>query len=207
MCFIGRQQCVDGIDEDNCGNLEYNECENDEYRCRNRVCIDAQYLLDSDYDCPDWSDEQIDSVLHDINACPVKLSLNCDEGFFSSADGEIITEYSRFNKQSFDRNCKNYRDRNFMCELYSSHPTWTSKNGHCLEKEDEINEDEDMCIFYLKCTLTKSEKHISCNCERHDCIENMKHFCKERRNNVFYPISYILAPLIYTLHDIGCQLF
>jgi hypothetical protein len=42
----GRQQCQDGWDEENCDKLEFNECDDDEYRCLNGMCIPEQYFLD-----------------------------------------------------------------------------------------------------------------------------------------------------------------
>ena len=37
------QQCDNGWDEENCDKLEFNECEDDEYRCRNGMCIPEEY--------------------------------------------------------------------------------------------------------------------------------------------------------------------
>lgn len=42
----GRQQCMDGMDEEACDLLEFNECEDDEYRCSNGMCIPDVYFLD-----------------------------------------------------------------------------------------------------------------------------------------------------------------
>ena len=42
----GEQQCMDGKDEENCDKLEFNECEEDEYRCVNGMCIAEQYWID-----------------------------------------------------------------------------------------------------------------------------------------------------------------
>jgi hypothetical protein len=40
------QNCMDGIDEENCDKLEFNECEDNEYRCTNGMCIPEEYWLD-----------------------------------------------------------------------------------------------------------------------------------------------------------------
>ena len=42
----GQQDCMDGYDEENCDKLEFNECEDGEYRCVNGMCIDEEYWLD-----------------------------------------------------------------------------------------------------------------------------------------------------------------
>jgi hypothetical protein len=44
----GEQQCENGRDEENCDKLEFNECEEDEYRCRNGMCIPEEYWLDGE---------------------------------------------------------------------------------------------------------------------------------------------------------------
>lgn len=42
----GRQQCINGTDEEACDLLEFNECDEDEYRCSNGMCIPSVYFLD-----------------------------------------------------------------------------------------------------------------------------------------------------------------
>ncbi|CAF1444251.1 unnamed protein product [Adineta ricciae] len=42
----GYQQCIHGLDEENCDLLEFNECEVDEYRCDNGMCIAEEFWLD-----------------------------------------------------------------------------------------------------------------------------------------------------------------
>lgn len=56
----GRIDCLgDGIDEKNCFNLEINECEQNEYRCHNGMCIPEQFINDNfiNPDCLDHTDE------------------------------------------------------------------------------------------------------------------------------------------------------
>ncbi len=47
----GKQQCMLGVDEDNCDLLEFNECEPDEYRCRNGMCVPEEYFVDGKSFC------------------------------------------------------------------------------------------------------------------------------------------------------------
>ena len=42
----GVQRCLNGTDEENCDLLEFNECEDDEFRCRNGMCIAEEFWLD-----------------------------------------------------------------------------------------------------------------------------------------------------------------
>ena len=50
----GEQQCENGWDEENCDKLEFNECEENEYRCRNGMCIPEEYWLDGEYNIFVW---------------------------------------------------------------------------------------------------------------------------------------------------------
>jgi hypothetical protein len=43
------QRCSNGIDEENCDKLEFNECEDDEFRCTNGMCISEEFWLDGKY--------------------------------------------------------------------------------------------------------------------------------------------------------------
>jgi hypothetical protein len=45
----GLQRCKSGIDEENCDLLEFNECEDDEFRCTDGMCIPEQSWLDGKY--------------------------------------------------------------------------------------------------------------------------------------------------------------
>lgn len=44
----GVQRCENGIDEENCDYLEFNECEDDEFRCTNGMCIAEEFWLDGE---------------------------------------------------------------------------------------------------------------------------------------------------------------
>ncbi len=37
---------MDGIDEENCDEMEMNECTKNEFRCQNGLCIPEEYWLD-----------------------------------------------------------------------------------------------------------------------------------------------------------------
>jgi len=84
---------MDGVDEDHCEVLEFNECEDDEYRCANGMCIPEQYWLDGDYDCTDWTDE-IGIVAGSGLNCFYTPFFGCDEHVclnnqWSCGDGEF----------------------------------------------------------------------------------------------------------------------
>jgi hypothetical protein len=44
----GVQRCLNGIDEENWDKLEFNECEDDEFRCRNGMCIAEEFWFDGE---------------------------------------------------------------------------------------------------------------------------------------------------------------
>jgi low density lipoprotein-related protein 2 len=87
---------MDGVDEEFCDKLEFNECEEDEYRCANGMCIPGEYWLDGEYDCMDWSDEMrifVDSG----NPCITLPNLDCDEHLclydqYSCGDGQCYRQ-------------------------------------------------------------------------------------------------------------------
>jgi hypothetical protein len=37
---------MDGVDEENCHMIEMNECVENEFRCRNGLCVPEEYWLD-----------------------------------------------------------------------------------------------------------------------------------------------------------------
>jgi hypothetical protein len=45
----GTQRCSNGTDEENWDKLEFNECEDDEFRCTNGMCIPEEFWLDGEY--------------------------------------------------------------------------------------------------------------------------------------------------------------
>ncbi|CAF4819330.1 unnamed protein product, partial [Rotaria sp. Silwood2] len=56
----GKVDCLDGgLDEQNCWQLEVNDCEDNEYRCTNGQCIPYTFFLDEEAmpDCLDGTDE------------------------------------------------------------------------------------------------------------------------------------------------------
>ena len=115
---------MDGIDEDHCEELEYNECENNEYRCADGSCIPEQFWLDGQFDCSDKTDEQTltDFFRDNPYFCPSTSSqFDCDEatsalyGFYCG-DGQVVQDDVRFDL------CYNYRNIMYFCELAENIP-------------------------------------------------------------------------------------
>ncbi|CAF1160701.1 unnamed protein product [Rotaria sordida] len=109
MCLDWREICDgrldsfnDGIDESQCFELEINECNENEYRCHNGLCIPKQFWNDEfdEAECLDKSD------LLNIPDCPdIYLQLyifSCaeyacrpDEGQFPCGDGQCVENFGK----------------------------------------------------------------------------------------------------------------
>ncbi|CAF1058675.1 unnamed protein product [Adineta steineri] len=133
----GAQQCTDGTDEENCDLLEFNECDPNEYRCDNGMCIDDIYFLDGEYDCADWSDEMNKA---DSDGCShMPLAFNCDEHqcrrfHWSCGDGQCFSPTSRMGFQEFiskKKSCVSMRELAYACETTIGMQLWTLPNGLC----------------------------------------------------------------------------
>jgi hypothetical protein len=196
---------MDGIDEDHCEELEFNHCEENEYRCQDGSCIAEQYWLDGTFDCSDKSDEQqIGNYIEDSEQCPVtSFQFNCDEATaqykdFSCGDGQFI--FREFHGQI---ECDNYRRNMFFCEFMWNVFTenmWTLENGHCvnegwIEKNFIDMDEQEKCVFYLKCHLTNG-KNVGCK----EAMNNFHSLCKDKRIN--YPSQPFFTPYIYTVYEL-----
>jgi hypothetical protein len=93
----GKKDCLDASDEDNCWQLELNECPESEYRCHNGQCIPIEFLRDiSDQpDCLDGTDEGP----YALQGCYNSPNFHCEEHMcqpggdeFPCGDGECAKE-------------------------------------------------------------------------------------------------------------------
>ncbi|CAF1535668.1 unnamed protein product [Adineta ricciae] len=124
----GRIDCLgDGIDEMNCLQLEINECESNEYRCHNGMCIPEDFVNDHAYntDCLDRTDENNFDELKigrsfGFTFCYQDPTFRCEESdhFFGlrgfvCGDGQNIKMQTAF-AMNFDATsylyCKNRRN-------------------------------------------------------------------------------------------------
>ena len=205
----GIQQCMFGYDEENCDKLEFNECEENEYRCVNGMCIPNEYFLDGDYDCMDLSDEK---EPFDSRQCMFEeVRLECDErtcprNSWSCGDGQCILDRLAFQKfPPTLLTCRNRRDQFFMCESHFSERLWTLTNGKCyLEipsfqiKNDSLLRSADNCTFFVKCVLSDSGIQ-PCPCKQLDfCYQNLTNPCPD--DSIAYPHGPIIAPYIRLIY-------
>ncbi|CAF3593783.1 unnamed protein product [Rotaria sp. Silwood1] len=226
MCFDwrdicdGHQQASFGMDEQNWDMLEFNECEDDEFRCVNGMCIAEEFWLDGDQDCMDWSDE----VLRASDMCfYTPDAIDCDEHVclrqeYSCGDGQCISWNDRIPFQrSLPRStdCFNKRNLNYMCELSLRQRTWTLANGLCWPDENyddplyspwhiinstsKVSNQE--CNYLFRCFFTDNFER-DCPCKDYDCIEIMKRVCP-MKSHVNYPAPGLINNNTFILYDLS----
>ena len=124
----GRVDCIDGgEDELSCFALEMNECENDEYRCHNGLCIPQKFVGDGTAECLDRSDilthtDREDNSI-DVNVREfIWKEQGCRPGqrSFTCGDGRCVRDFET---------CRNGRDHIIN--------TWIS-SGASLTKQCRI---------------------------------------------------------------------
>ena len=204
----GVQQCLFGIDEENCDRLEFNECESDEYRCMNGMCIPDEYFLDGEHDCMDWSDEM---QYYDDALCPLEeASFRCDDHVcqpnkWSCGDGQCIVDRLRFQRTVDPKFiCWSRRDKNHICEMQAVFRLWTLPNGQCIRenKYKELNFAKrtilDECQYLVKCALSAAAEML-CPCRSESCADRIKGICPHQL--IQYPIGGIMAPYILFLYN------
>ena len=204
----GKQQCMSGYDEENCDKLEFNECEDDEYRCMNGMCIPEEYFLDGEYDCMDLTDEK---QLFDDEICAFQAaSFECDDRVclpnrWSCGDGQCIKdrlEYQDRNLISTD--CVNKRAEYYMCEMYGRYKRWTLPNGKCFpsNRYEELNAANrttaEECIYLIKCAISRGAEK-NCPCNGTNCVDRLNIVCPPV--DIQYPNGGIIAPYVYHVYN------
>lgn len=212
----GQQQCMDGLDEESCDKLEFNECEENEYRCSNGMCIPDLYFLDGENDCMDQTDE---NSIEDPECFIIPLPIECDEtisgrDYWSCGDGEQITASSRWPFQTAIRAiqyCNNLRNFNYMCETYTHESIWTRPNGMCEFEENYDDPRFDMtranlssqetCVYLLRCALTNGfERDCPCG-ENQSCSNLMTSLCPDIQR-IQFPSAGLVRPYLLTFYTI-----
>ncbi|CAF1435934.1 unnamed protein product [Adineta steineri] len=197
------QNCMNGIDEENCHLLEFNECEIDEYRCINGMCIPHEYWLDGQYDCMDWSDEiSSPSSLGDCALKPFIIDCDdhlCSDGYWSCGDGQCIRMLTRHIYQSFfsgDLGCYSMREYFGMCEAAAHTSLWTVQHGVCAKSgyDDTLlitSPQFDYCLYLVRCALSKGAE-IHCPCNGVNCSILFINNCPN--DEVLFPFGGIIRP-------------
>ncbi len=204
----GVQQCMRGYDEEACDLLEFNECEDDEYRCMNGMCIPEEYFLDGDYDCMDLTDEK--QLFKDINCTYQQVNLVCDDRVYlpyqwSCGDGQCLDNRLAFQQILLSKqSCTSKRDQYYMCETSVESYLWTLQNGKCSQSRGSIGSDIGnfnglaWCLYYFKCQLSRGlEKNCPCD-DPSSCRTYILWLCPEI---LIYPTDNVVtsyATSVYT---------
>jgi hypothetical protein len=148
-----------GLDEANCNKIKFHECEDEEYRCRNGMCIPYQFFLDRDYDCMDMSDEK--EKFHHYSCSYREATPVCDDRMisrdasnnaytWSCGDGQEVRE--RWPNAYFrhQQGYVNRWDQLFWCKMAHDKTLWTLPSGRCsralVYNRDNLTE----CCYFLK---------------------------------------------------------
>ena len=207
-------QCENAVDELHCDRLELNECGQDEYRCRNGMCIPKESSFDGVFDCMDSSDEQeLPSVFRVFDTCDDQSRYECDERLcrkdqFSCGDGQCVPWSALI---SGENGCKNFRDQAYRCETVRIFLS-EQKNltGICQETNESFKPltKTSSCAVSLRHLLTSTRPEI-----RNISMENILQNCSEW---IKYPEEAVLSPglamyynrsQLETLYDIGSHSF
>ncbi|CAF3689751.1 unnamed protein product [Rotaria sp. Silwood1] len=178
----GVQQCMSGLDEENCDKLEFNECENNEYRCMNGMsCV----INGASTQCDD-------------RICPPNQ--------WSCGDGQCILDRFPFQKSSQEKpECINQRDRYFICETHHSLKVWTLSNGRCYEGEkyEELNVTNrtilEQCQYLLKCVLSGGQEKNCPGDDNSSSVHYLNTGC--HLDYIQYPKAGIMAPYVLFFYN------
>jgi hypothetical protein len=164
----GIQHCQFGEDEFQCERLEANECEVNEYRCRNGMCIPQEWFFDAVFDCQDESDEhRIERFIKAMAKCRFSpYRSECAERLcnsqqpFSCGDGECLRWQHFYDQQN---GCSNYRDLFHRCEMKTTSKLSTTENDGSCDRISNIwinlTEDNE-CTSAFRRLLTGQVKSI-----------------------------------------------
>ncbi|CAF1314374.1 unnamed protein product [Rotaria sp. Silwood1] len=171
------------IDEIGCFELELNECEENEFRCHNGICIPEEFMDEGPYypDCLDGTDEDNHMILHYLRPissfiCSEEPAFWCEETdyaklprFFVCGDGERSDKeifYISTHNLLAILSCTNWRDLRIKESLFAY-------------VEDSALSYE--CWFFLQCSAGyHDELDCSILCDyndEHACYINITNIC------------------------------
>lgn len=179
--------CEDNQDEISCDLLEFNECHNDEYRCRSGHCIPLIFAFDKTFDCADGTDEQNEFLIRfQFHRCHEKVpNMLCDD--YNDAWMKYPCGDGESTRNLFER-CSNRRNSLDLKQLYS--------------------DDNTQCWQYLICTsyldyLFPLLVDCSTLCgPNDDCSTLASSICHEE-NVVFPSRSLMFSPSVYFVYQIN----
>lgn len=179
----GKTDClIDGEDEQNCTELEMNQCNDNEYQCRNGMCVDEAFVLDRvpglmGAECLDGSDED---MLLPGELCSEVPAFRCEEYatyFTKLSCGNGDTYKSLLPRSSYL--CLNKRDEmfNYIIDWYTNEDIRFTR---CFKMLLCSRDDE---------TTTKFKRHCKYFCENEaKCEQQVLHSCPSAFISPTYPV-------------------
>ena len=147
----GRIDCRnEGVDEEHCWQLELNECEPNEFRCHNGICIPKDFLNDdqNNADCLDRTDELLS--YNQFDSCFQDATFRCEEQMCHPTEGTFPCGDGQCEKLLFA--CKNRRNR--LLEMSILHRGNLSENCSmilsCLTKISGTSCPNSSYVDYLR---------------------------------------------------------
>ncbi|UJR19774.1 hypothetical protein I4U23_022908 [Adineta vaga] len=195
----GIRDCTNGHDEENCLEMELNQCDpNNEYRCRNGLCIPKSFSFDLTMDCMDFYDEQ---ELHDHSRfCHNDSSVDCEDhscglAGFSCGDGSCFQDYAFRDRNGKDyEECNSQRNSLYIKEIFS-YKNDTNLNYTCWQYM--------WCLIGVSCLYElphgKSRCHEGVYYSASYCGRNKYSYlsCPEK---FFFPPTYFIMPSVQLLY-------
>ncbi len=163
----GKIDCKDGQDEEFCFELESNECNKNEYRCHNGLCIPNSFFQDDrlNPECSDRSDEiPLAHAEHYSHSCSRDPAFRCEETtcldtrYIACGDGQC-------NDHGI---CDNRRDvllnQAIFLSNYDSISLLCSYAMFCVTENDDFFQIDDLCSFCENSNDTDCAEIIRMNC-------------------------------------------
>ena len=205
----GEFDTINGEDELYCDQIEINLCDDNQFRCRNGLCIDRQFLFDGQGDCTDFTDEQSLLMIkkhNNFENCYEQASFDCDEHWcgremISCGDGQCLPWVQRF-WNAFD--CNNFYTHVYNCELEERFEknidlSITGNDGRCTMNITELNANDDQCLLTVKCTLTSNPSCKSIDITFNNgqqAIDRIHHLCQNRSAIDYASGITFLSPIV-----------
>ena len=200
----GIVNCENNADEMDCHLLEFHQCAEDEYQCRNGMCIPNEFLFDGVHDCLDLSDEQdlpelIDKFdeRSDGNTFGRDERL-CAKNQISCGDGQCVHWSALFHREE---GCRNQRHIAFRCDMMNgSFPAEFRLNGICRQTTLPLENltDESSCSVSLRHFLTVDRWQNISHQKMPMSLNNILRHCPEK---IRYPDHSIVSPGLSTYYN------
>lgn len=193
----GKWDCVNGDDEKDCWQLEINDCSEEEYRCRNGLCIPIGFAFDFEFDCLDNSDETSTPIFR------VQHFLECYFKWWIQCDAHRCTSRSHYFSCG-DGTCRQISFVGDSSDARYNFEVCTSRRDYDHTKL--IYNVTSLCAQFVACMLqalplSAAENGIRCRniCPKYKCQNNISATCP--KPHFIFPSNPVLLEAIYFKYD------